>query len=197
MEKYLDLSLNLKKTLIAAFFVGVSICSFFNTPIKAAGNNHDLFQDQPDFVPESNLLADNPLDPITPLPGGGVTGDIDCSTLVNEGEIVPDPVKIVCPIARVISFLIIMGGFMLAVVIVLGAIKMMTALGDPKGLRSAAQTWTFGLVGFFIVIGVFALIIMLNSAFGFNIPTSLIELQNTMAYRLATFLEYFGVFTQL
>jgi len=81
----------------------------------------------------------------------------------------PLPSQIFCPLIKVVNFGLIFVGVVLIIMIILGAIKMATALGDPKGLQGANLTWTYAVIGTFIVLGSFTLIFILNNVFGLGI----------------------------
>lgn len=83
----------------------------------------------------------------------------DCSQLTSEiasGE-APSPLAMVCIAARVLNIIVLVVGIALVVMILWGALKMSTALGDPKGVKGGHDTWTYAAIGAGIVVGVFAI----------------------------------------
>ncbi len=81
----------------------------------------------------------------------------------------PTPAQFICPFVRVFNLLLILAGAVLLIFIVVGAIKMATAMGDPKGLKSSYDTWVYAVVGAFIVLGVFAIFRIINNLFGLSL----------------------------
>jgi hypothetical protein len=93
---------------------------------------------------------------------------IDC-TLSDP----PHPSQMLCPFLRIFNVVLIAGGVVLLIFIVVGAVKMATALGDPKGLSSARDTWLYAVIGVFIVAGVYAIFRILNTTFGLGLDAYL------------------------
>ena len=86
---------------------------------------------------------------------------------------VPSPMQIICPFLRVFQWLMLAAGAIFLIMIVVGAIKMVTALGDPKGLASSRDTWVYAILGVFIVLGVLAILVILDTTFGLGIGSFL------------------------
>ena len=99
--------------------------------------------------------------------------------------------QIVCPLARVINIAILAVGSVLVIMVVVGAMKMALALGDPKGLKGALITWQYVAVGGAIVIGVFAILFILTNLFGINF--SPMNLTNALAEYIRNLLVSFGI----
>lgn len=89
---------------------------------------------------------------------------VDCSNLTSGDA--PTPVQIVCPLLRVVNFMVLVVGAVFVIMILYGAIKLSMALGDPKGLEGARQTWTWTIVGGLIVLGFFAIFTIVVGIFG-------------------------------
>jgi hypothetical protein len=53
-------------------------------------------------------------------------------------------------------------GLVLVVMIAYGVWKSSMAVGDPRGLEGAKQTWTYAVFGFFVVVGVVAGVIIMG-----------------------------------
>jgi len=81
----------------------------------------------------------------------------------------PTPAQIICPFIRMFNFALIAGGAVFLIFIVIGAIKMATALGDPKGLKSSRDTWIFAVLGVFVVLGVLTIFRIINNVFGLGL----------------------------
>ena len=90
---------------------------------------------------------------------------LDC----NLTGTAPTPMQMFCPFVRLFNLLLIAGGAVFIIIIIVGAIKMVTALGDPKGLMSSTNTWTYAVIGVCIVLGVFAIFAILNKTFGLGL----------------------------
>ena len=103
----------------------------------------------------------------------------DCDNLssdIGSGD-APSPLAMTCIVARVINLFLFSVGVAFVVIVGYGAIKGSLALGDPKGLTAARQTWTYGLVGFFVVVFFFAIFVIILNALGMPVlnPAALIE----------------------
>ena len=93
---------------------------------------------------------------------------LDCVT-EDPNYPAPLPSQIFCPLIKVVNLGLILVGAVLIIMIVMGAIKMATALGDPKGLQGANLTWTYAVIGAFIVLASITLISILNNVFDLGI----------------------------
>jgi len=93
---------------------------------------------------------------------------LDCE-LGAENYAAPLPSQIFCPFVKIFNLSLLLVGVVLLAMIIFGAIKMATALGDPKGLQGAHLTWTYAVVGTFVVLGSFAFIAIINKLFGLGI----------------------------
>lgn len=91
-------------------------------------------------------------------------GSCDLSSLDH-----PEPWQILCPILRLLNFVIIVAGIVFAVMITYGAIKISTSLGDPKAYAGAWRNMWFAILGVFVVLGAYAILRILSSVFGLNI----------------------------
>ncbi|MFC1756183.1 hypothetical protein ACFLZK_02205 [Patescibacteria group bacterium] len=102
---------------------------------------------------------------------------IDCDlhstsfTNANTGSdiVVPMPSQIICPFLRLINLALMLSGVALAVFIGFGAIKLSVSLGDPKGYEGSMRTFLFAIIGFFVVVGSFSLLFMLNRTLGLGL----------------------------
>ena len=63
-----------------------------------------------------------------------------------------------CFVAQVINFLLFSSGAVLIGMILIGAYKYATAVGDPKAAEGAKLTLTYAVIGFFSVIGTLVLV---------------------------------------
>lgn len=89
---------------------------------------------------------------------------VDCNKPLSSKA--ADPRFIICPFIRILNLGLYASGIALAIFIGYGAIKMSLALGDPKGLQGASKTWTFALIGFFIIVGSIFIISVTAKLFG-------------------------------
>ncbi len=71
-------------------------------------------------------------------------------------------------LVRIINVFIMCAGLVLVVMIAYGVWKSSLATGDPRGLEGAKSTWTYALYGFFIVVGVFAIIMIIEGIIGIS-----------------------------
>jgi small-conductance mechanosensitive channel len=69
-------------------------------------------------------------------------------------------------LVRIINILIISAGAVLVGMIAYGVWKSSLATGDPRSLEGAKSTWTYALFGFFIVVGAFAIIMIVEGIIG-------------------------------
>jgi len=71
-------------------------------------------------------------------------------------------------LVRIINVFIMCAGLVLVAMIAYGVWKSSLAAGDPRGLEGAKSTWTYALYGFFIVVGVFAIIMIIEGIIGIS-----------------------------
>lgn len=71
-------------------------------------------------------------------------------------------------LVRIINVFIMCAGLVLVVMIAYGVWKSSLATGDPRGLEGAKSTWSYALYGFFIVVGVFAIIMIIEGVIGLS-----------------------------
>ena len=69
---------------------------------------------------------------------------------------------------RIINVSMISAGAVLVVMIAYGVWKSSLATGDPRGLEGAKNTWSYALYGFFIVVGAFAIIMIIEGIVGIS-----------------------------
>lgn len=67
---------------------------------------------------------------------------------------------------NIISSARYIAGGVLVVMVAYGVWKSSMALGDPRGLEGAKQTWTYAIYGFFIIMGVYIILSIAASIFG-------------------------------
>ena len=90
----------------------------------------------------------------------------------------PNPVHLICPIVRFVNVFLMFGGVVLLIMIVWGAIKLSMSFGDAKGLAGAQLSWTWMVVGFFILVGfflVYVIIVNLLGIKGFATPDAIFQ----------------------
>lgn len=85
--------------------------------------------------------------------------------------------NLVCSLTRSINILLILGGVIFSFVIVLGAYKYFTSMGDPKGIMGARNTLTYGVLGFLIVTAAFAIVLLIGSILGVDIGNPVLRLR--------------------
>ena len=83
-----------------------------------------------------------------------------------------DAAEFISPLRRMFNLALMLAAGVLFVMLVFGALKMASALGDPKGWQGASLTWTWGVLGFLIIVGFFALYRIIVGVFGFGDATS-------------------------
>lgn len=69
-------------------------------------------------------------------------------------------------LVRIINVFIMCAGLVLVVMVAYGVWKSSLATGDPRGLEGAKSTWSYALYGFFIVVGAFAIIMIIEGVIG-------------------------------
>ncbi|KKS31375.1 hypothetical protein A2380_02625 [candidate division WWE3 bacterium RIFOXYB1_FULL_43_24] len=97
-------------------------------------------------------------DPYGSTPAGE-TVDMDNPTWDNFGNV----------LVRILNWAVYLVGIVFVLVIAYGAWKASMALGDPRGLDSAKNTWTYALFGALIIGGFFAIFTIVSGLFGFKI----------------------------
>jgi hypothetical protein len=107
---------------------------------------------------------------------------IDCSFTPSRtpGGDAPSPAEIVCPFARVINIFLLSSGAFLIIMLLFGGVKLAMAHGDPKGMQAASGTWTWALIGFFIVVGAITLLTLVGKLIGWEYQDPLATLQNAI-----------------
>ena len=105
----------------------------------------------------------------------------------------PDMIGILCPIFKLANIAILLGGGVFGAMIAVGAIKLAVSMGDPKGLEAAGKTWTYALIGAFIVIGSVAIVKILSTTFGLDFYDTG-SLFSRAASGVSRFLEQMEVF---
>ncbi len=94
---------------------------------------------------------------------------VNITTTGTQGIEVPLPSQIICPFLRLINLALMLSGVVLAVFIGYGAIKLAVSLGDPKGYEGSMRTFLFAIIGFFVVVGAFSLLFVLNNTLGLGL----------------------------
>ena len=80
---------------------------------------------------------------------------VDCS---SYGAQIDDPryrnsiIYLLCPLQSAINIGLYFVGAILIVLVLYGAIKAVTASGDPKQLEGAKMTWSYAIFGFVIIL---------------------------------------------
>jgi hypothetical protein len=67
---------------------------------------------------------------------------------------------------KIFNIALISAGGAFVAMVAYGVWKSSLAAGDPRGLEGAKSTWTYALYGFFIVVGVFAILLIIASILG-------------------------------
>jgi hypothetical protein len=108
----------------------------------------------------------------TLLSGSGLVLAFDCADYASRVE---DPkaadsiLYLICPLQGAINIALYFVGAVLIILILYGAIKAITAVGDPKQLEGAKMTWSYAFFGFVIIIFAVTLVIIIAKLFGINI----------------------------
>lgn len=77
-----------------------------------------------------------------------------------------DIVLIIDPIKRAFNVFLFLSGGVFIGVIFLAVFKFLTAQGDPKGIQGGKNTLTYAVMGLLVVIGVFAINMIVASILG-------------------------------
>ncbi|MEO0132997.1 MAG: hypothetical protein ABIK73_08735 [candidate division WOR-3 bacterium] len=102
--------------------------------------------------------------------GGNPTPTYDYKSRCQELESLtwsgaPSPLAILCPVARITNILILSSAAVFVIIILISSIKYSLAQGDIKALQASKMTLTWGVLGFFAVIGVFAILTIIQNLF--------------------------------
>jgi hypothetical protein len=84
----------------------------------------------------------------------------------------PDFSELTPILVRIINVLMISAGAVLVAMIAYGVWKSSLSTGDPRALEGAKSTWTYALYGFFIVVGAFAIIMIVEGVIGVSSGSS-------------------------
>ena len=93
-------------------------------------------------------------------------GPVTPTTLEN-----PSPLAIVCPVIRVLNVMVLSVGAVFVFMVLYGAIKLSLSLGDPKGYEGAHQTWVWAVIGLGVIVGFYAILLIMDNIFGLGILT--------------------------
>jgi len=92
---------------------------------------------------------------------------IDCNIPVTgDDAAAPRISQIVCPFARLMNLMILVVGAIFVIIALYGAIKIATSWGDPKALQVSQQTWWHAIAGLAIVLGFFAIVLIILNILG-------------------------------
>lgn len=69
----------------------------------------------------------------------------------------------------IIPFITVLGGLIFAIMLFVGAFTIITAGADPEKFKKAQKTLKFAIVGFFIVLGAFLTVKLVQFLFGINV----------------------------
>lgn len=121
--------------------------------------------------------------------------DLDCEEYFSEVVNNPDNrgaiLYLFCPLISGINIGLYVVGAVLIILILYGAIKAVSSLGNPKQLEGAKATWTHALLGFFIIVFVLTGILLLLRMLGvtdFN-PFDMDSIQDILTRALIQFYE--------
>lgn len=94
------------------------------------------------------------------------------SFAMTGGDEPPALTSIVSIAGKILNIAMAMAGIVLVIMIAYGVVKSSLATGDPRGLEGAKQTWSYAIYGFFIVVGAFALIVIISHILGVSLAPS-------------------------
>ena len=69
-------------------------------------------------------------------------------------------------LSNILTIAVTLAGVVLVIMLAYGVWKSSMALGDPRGLEGAKQTWSYAIFGFFVVAGVFVIFNIIANIFG-------------------------------
>jgi len=72
-------------------------------------------------------------------------------------------------IIRIITFLIAISGVVTIILIIVGGIRMILSLGDPKALQSARSSVTFAIIGLVVILLSVAIITIIGNLLGVSL----------------------------
>ncbi|HLD51504.1 hypothetical protein A3K34_04500 [candidate division WWE3 bacterium RIFOXYC1_FULL_40_10] len=110
----------------------------------------------------------------------------------------PPPEAIICPIGKLLTIGVYAVGAVFVAVMAFGAWKMSMALGDARALEGAKMTWTYAVMGLFIVLAFFGSFSMISGMLGIRSDTFIATpeaLVDKMAEGLSNLLEVAQVTT--
>jgi hypothetical protein len=100
--------------------------------------------------------------------GEGQPWGSDCNAFfMNPGD--PSPWSIVCPLAKILNFMILAGVTAFIIMFVYGMYKYASATGDPKGTAAAQQTVTYAVIGLLVIIGMFTVLLVIGNLFDLDV----------------------------
>lgn len=90
----------------------------------------------------------------------------DCSLPTTDA---PALANLSCVLGRIINILLMVVGGVFIAMIAYGAYKAAMSVGDAKAFGGAITHWQYTLLGFGVVVGVFAIISIVSRLLGINI----------------------------
>lgn len=103
---------------------------------------------------------------------------ISCGAVTTGGA--PAPQEIVCSLARITNILLLSAGAFLLIMLLIGGLKLSLAHGDPKGMQAASGTWTYAIIGFFVIVGSITLLTLVGKLIGWNYTSPFDSLQTAI-----------------
>lgn len=89
---------------------------------------------------------------------------VDCT--LPTGDSPPGPIQILCPLIRVVNFLVLSAGAVFVLMIIIAAYKYYFSLGDPKTNAAARETLIKAVFGFIVVISTMLILTLIVNVTG-------------------------------
>jgi hypothetical protein len=105
----------------------------------------------------------------------------------------PHPLAIMCPIARILRIFVYSAAIVFVAVMGFGGWKISLSLGDPKALMGGQQTWTYAVLGLFVVLGFFAAFSIVAGLLGIESIVSPDYLVDRIANAIASLYSAVGI----
>jgi len=88
---------------------------------------------------------------------------------VVDGEKVATLKGFECVFANILNVVVRLAGIALFIMLLMGAIKLMIAGGDPKKIQSAQQTFTYAIFGLAIIVGTWFVFLLIKTFTGIDV----------------------------
>ena len=141
------------------------------------------------FVPKPNVCGSEPYCCAPVGPKYVATCEELTRTTLDKA---PSPLAILCPLVRFLNVLLLASAAVFVMYVFLSAIKFAMSQGDPKALQGAKGSLTWAVIGFIVIIGVFAMLVIIKNVLGLK-DNPILDPIGALNDNLIKLLDNFGI----